>query len=149
VGNAYAHIASLGAITPQHRLWFGSAFASCCGWAEGKKPMVPGADSIRSNNALILPHNLKVMRSRYPYRYPHRRGQRWCTMEHRLPMQPLGSRWSQAIFPATPCEGRCHQDREHAGQNGDHCPRSPPSAQSSTHRRAHVDLGLSKDEARR
>jgi hypothetical protein len=34
-------IASLCAITPQHRLWFGSAFASCCGWADGNKAMVP------------------------------------------------------------------------------------------------------------
>jgi len=45
VENAYAdsypHIASLCAITPQHRLWFGSAFASCCGWADGKKAVVP------------------------------------------------------------------------------------------------------------
>jgi hypothetical protein len=45
VENAYPdscpHIASLSAITPQHRLWFGSAFASSCGWADGKKAMVP------------------------------------------------------------------------------------------------------------
>jgi hypothetical protein len=53
VENAYAdsypHIASLCAITPQHRLWFGSAFASCCGWADGKKAVVPREGIIRNH----------------------------------------------------------------------------------------------------
>jgi hypothetical protein len=53
VENAYAdsypHIASLCAITPQHRLWFGSASTSYCGWADGKKVMVPREGIIRNH----------------------------------------------------------------------------------------------------